>query len=147
MEKYAEYIYNLVLKEVVKILGNNTTDSIQLYNISKSLLGDKFLGVYASDEIPKLNNGEYAILNLDKSNMAGSHWVAICKFNNKLFFYDSFGRSYKTIMKVLKDSNNGEIINSDKDAEQEIKENNCGARSIAMLLFFDKYGYEYAKYI
>jgi hypothetical protein len=147
MEKYAEYIYNLVYKEVVKIIGNDTTDSIQLYDISKKLLGDKFIGVYASDEIPKLKNGQYAILNLDKSNMAGSHWVAICKFNNKVFFYDSFGRSYKTIIKVLKDSDNGEIINSDKDAEQEIKANDCGARSIAMLLFFDKYGYEYAKYI
>ena len=146
MEEYANLIYNTILKDVVEpLIGNKTTYMNDLENLGKKMLGQKFIGVYPSDKIPTLKNNEYAILNLDKSNESGSHWVAIAK-KGKTHFYDSFGRK-DNIIKSLKNSGNGKIINTDNDAEQKTKELNCGARCISWLLLFDKWGSKYADLI
>lgn len=147
METYANLIYNIILKDIVEpLIGDKTTYMNDLEKIGKKMLGQKFIGVYPSDKIPTLKNNEYAILNLDKSNESGSHWTAIAKKANKTHFYDSFGRK-DNIIKSLKKSGNGKIINTDNDAEQKIEELNCGARSIAWILFFDKWGSKYADLI
>ena len=68
-EKYCNLIYTTILKDIITPLaGNNTTYLSELLEIGKTLLGDKFKGVYPSDKIPKLNElSPYAILNLDTS--------------------------------------------------------------------------------
>lgn len=140
-EEYCNLIYNKILKYIVEpLVGNKTTYMSDLEKVGKKMLGQKFLGVYPSDKIPTLKNHEYAILNLDKSNESGSHWVAIAKIKNKTHFYDSFGRKDINIIKSLKYSGNGKIINTDNDAEQKKEEMNCGARCIAWLILFDKWG-------
>jgi len=132
-------IYNKILKEI-KPLGNTTYLS-DLLGLSKKLLGVKFKGVFPSDKIPTLNDlSRYAILNLDKSTESGSHWVAIAKHGDITYLYDSFGRKNTQIIPNLKFSGNGRIIDTDYDAEQKIYEIDCGARCLAWLLFFDKYG-------
>ena len=119
-----------------------------LLGISKKMLGIKFKGVFASDKIPILNDLQpYAILNLDSSKQPGSHWIAIAKTNNETMIYDSFGRQTSKIIKNLIFSGNGRIIESDRDIEQKIIETDCGARSLAWLIFFDKFGVEKAKLI
>ena len=55
-------------------------------------------------------------------------------------FYDSFGRNDTEIIPNLKYSGNGKIINTDDDTEQEIMEENCGARCLAWLCLYDEYG-------
>ena len=141
-EKYCNILYNKILQDVIKpISGDKTTYMNELLGIGKKLLGVKFKGVYASDKIPKLNDlSPYAILNLDTSKEAGSHWVAIAKHGNNTYLYDSFGRNDTRIIPNLQFSGNGRIINTDNDVEQKIEETNCGARSLAWLLFFDKFG-------
>ena len=128
--------------------GNKTTYLDQLNGIGNKLLGVKFAGVYPSDKIPILNDlKKYAILNLDTSKEPGSHWVAIAKNEDDTYIYDSFGRCHTKIIKGLVYSGNGRIINCDLDAEQHIKETNCGARSLAWLCLFDIWGVNVAKLI
>jgi hypothetical protein len=63
---------------------------------------------------------------------------------NDSMLYDSFGRDHSKIIPSLRYSGNGRIINDTSDAEQNIKQTDCGARSIAFLVFFDRYGPENA---
>lgn len=151
MEAKANKLYQEKLKEIVKKnTGNKTTYLTQLNTEGKKILGVSFHGVYPSDRIPKLNNLKcYCILNLDKSNEAGSHWVSLAKNkkNNSTMFYDSFGRKDTDIIPNLKYSGNGKIINTDDDAEQKIMEENCGARCLAWLCVYNEYGEDFAKLI
>ena len=145
-ERYCNLLYNKILKDIVKpISGDHTTYLTELLGIGKKLFGIKFKGVYPSDKIPKLNDlSPYAILNLDTSKESGSHWVAIAKHGNNTYLYDSFGRKDTQIIPNLQFTGNGKIINTEKDAEQKIQEMDCGARCLAWLLFFDKWGAECA---
>lgn len=146
-----ERLYNKKLNEIEKkYVGDKTTFLGQLNGAGKKILGIKFKGVYPSDKIPKLNDlSPYCILNLDKSDMPGSHWVALAK-NDKLnhtILYDSFGRNNIKIIPNLRFSGNGKIIDTDRDAEQNEKETNCGARCLAWLCMYDEYGEDVAKLI
>ena len=135
--------YNIILKHIEKHLGKTTTYSDKLHSVGKKLLGVKFKGVFPSDKIPKLNDlSPYCIVNVDNSKEAGSHWMSIVKSNSKsnCILYDSFGRRNTMIIPSLRFSGNGKIIDTDRDAEQKIKEENCGARAISWLVFYDKYG-------
>ena len=152
-ERYAEYLYNYILKNIVEpILGNKSTYLSNLNKLGQKILGSKFHGVYASDRIPQLTQSTpYAILNLDKTGEPGSHWVAVAKSGinrENTFLYDSFARKSKIIIPGLFQSGNGKIKNIDiSDIEQRITEENCGARSITWLLLFDNFGEEKAKLI
>lgn len=150
-EDEVEKIYKTILKNIIEPLtGDETTYLNELLGVGKKLFGVKFKGVFPSDKIPKLNDlSPYAILNLDRSKEPGSHWVAIAK-NDKddiTLLYDSFGREGNKIIKSLNYSGNGRIVNTDLDAEQKVKETNCGARCLAWLVVCDMYGFENAKKI
>lgn len=136
-EKQAEKIYKIILKDITDRIGHNkSTYSNELKNVCKQLMNKKFKGVYSADTIPKLKNNQNCIINLDNSDEPGSHWVALTKINNKLYFYDSFGRSKHTIM----NNNKLKVINSDLDPEQRYDEKNCGQRCIAWNYLFYLYG-------
>lgn len=147
-KEIAEELYEKELKNVIKFVGNKTTYSDQLNKVGKRLFKSRFLGVFSSDTIPnEIKKGKMAIINLDSSNMTGSHWVSICKDSkNIIWVYDSFGRSIHRILPSI--YGKGRIIKStEKDAEQHVKQTNCGARCLAFLKVFDKYGSKYAKHI
>ncbi len=147
-----ERLYKGLVHNVETMLGSKeTTFSSDLLRIGKSLLKSKFAGIFPADKIPILTEKvPYAIVNLDDSNESGSHWVAIARDKEsgkpsgakpKIIFYDSFGRPDKFILPSLGGSGQrGEIVNTDLDREQKIKETNCGQRSLGWILFFDKYG-------
>lgn len=144
-EKKANRVYNKILKDVKKVVGGKTTYLGQLNKAGKKLLGVKFHGVYPSDKIPVLTDKTpFCILNLDKSNESGSHWISLAKIGKHSIAYDSFGRCYTKIIPQLRYSGNGKIYNTDEDIEQPLKSTDCGARSLAWLLFLDKYGSENA---
>ena len=143
-------MYQKCLKMVYKLLGNGLTYSDQLNYVGKHLLGVKYKGSFPSDKIPKLSDlAPYCILNLDKSNESGSHWVGLAKvpLKNECYIYDSFGRKHTTLFKNLNSSGNGRINNTRLDPEQSVKESDCGARSMAWLILFDQKGYDVAKRI
>ncbi len=116
----AEAYYNHILKTIGhKLLGSDTTYLDDLNDVGKRLFGNKFVGVFPSDRIPRLKNNQYVILNLDKEGKSGSHWVAVVKHNNKSFLYDSFGRRASKIIPSLGQSRNGMVVNTELDKEQK----------------------------
>lgn len=123
-------IYDNTLKIIEKYIGNDTTNNHLLNQICYKILKN-YKGCYPSDKIPSLKNGECCIANLDKHNQPGSHWVAVVKENNKHYVYDSFGRSG-----IL----NKKWESTEDDAEQHIKEMNCGQRSITALIIYENHG-------
>ena len=143
VKKTIEKVYhnNLKIVQDQYTKNNKVTYLDQLDKIGRKLFGTKFYGVYPSDKIPKLNMVKrYCILNLDKSTESGSHWVALALLKDgKTIFYDSFGRCHTKIIPSLNLSGNGRIINSEKDKEQKIREQNCGQRCLAFLMTLDKY--------
>ena len=150
-EDLAEKLYNQKLKEIEKYhTGDKTTYLGELNGVGKKLLGVKFKGVFPSDKIPKLNDlSPYCILNLDTSKEPGSHWIALAK-NHKAdhtMVYDSFGRHNHAIIPKLRYSGNGRVIDADRDIEQKVLQTNCGARSLAFLCIYDKWGEDVARLI
>tara|TARA_R110000868_G_scaffold216919_2_gene467061 strand:- start:1877 stop:2347 length:471 start_codon:yes stop_codon:yes gene_type:complete len=150
-EKKAEQLYNHVLtKQIYPLTGDKSTFMNDLDRVGRKLLGIKFKGVFPSDKIPKLNDLKpYCILNLDKSTESGSHWIALAKIHgkNSSLVYDTFGRANKKIIPDLQYSGNGRIHDTDRDVEQKITQEDCGARSLAFLVVLDKYGVDVAKLI
>ena len=142
----AEKLYKKYLKRIIKLVGNKTTYDKKLIKIGNKLFGKKFRGVFPSDLIPKINNGEFFIANLDTSYEQGSHWIGIVKDKKGLLIYDSFGRKSKTIIPSVYKLYR-KVIDTEYDKEQKIKESNCGARSLSFLMVYYKKGFNYAKYI
>jgi len=149
-QKKAHEIYRVVLNKIIEpLIGKDTTFLDQLDGIGHKFFGVKFKGVYPSDRIPKLNDlSPYCILNLDKSDEPGSHWIALAKHGIDTYIYDSFGREHVNIIPNLRFSGNGKILDVDtSDREQEIAENNCGQRCLSFLAVFDQWGVDLAKLI
>jgi hypothetical protein len=150
-EAKAEQLYNHILtKQIYPLVGDKSTYMDDLDRVGRKLLGIKFKGVFPSDKIPKLNDLKpYCILNLDKSTESGSHWISLAKIpnENSSLCYDSFGRNNKKIIPSLQKSGNGTIQDTDRDAEQEITQEDCGARSLGFLVLLDKYGVDVARMI
>lgn len=137
--------YNDILHQVYSLVGNKTTYLSDLRRAGNKMFHIRFKGVYPSDKIPTLNMLQpYCILNLDKSSEPGSHWIALCYDGDETVVYDSFGRDYKKIIKNLRYSGNGRIINTDDDPEQQIHQTDCGARCLAFIKYYDVYGKEAA---
>lgn len=142
-EKTAEAKYYDLLKEIDRKvgIGNETTYLSELDKAGRKLLGVKFKGVFPSDKIPKLNDLKpYCILNLDRSDQSGSHWVGLAKYGDNALLYDSFGRKYNEIIPNIRFSGNGKIVMTDDDAEQGPLQENCGLRSLGFLVFCERYG-------
>ena len=137
----AELLYETVLRDVTRpMVGDKTTSTPLLLNAGKMLFGNKFLGVFASDRIPRMDTRyPYAIINLDPSTQPGSHWIGLAYVNKKrTLMYDSFGRSPREILPHRK------LRSTQRDAEQSSKETDCGARVLAWLYVFDRAGEEAA---
>ena len=125
-----------------------TTDNIELLQAGKQLLGDKFAGVYSSDQRPALSKQKpYAILNTKPTSSGGEHWVGLARVpsNGKIMHYDSFVRSHR---QLFPDRWEDEAIDTElDDVEQDERTTECGQRSLAWLLLFDQLGSSAAKMI
>lgn len=135
-----DYYYNKILKELVEAkLGNDTTFANELDTMGKIYFKNHFKGVFPSDIMPELKNGDCCLFNLDKHNEQGSHWIAVYCDKKNIIVYDSFGRPTKKIIPTLSNLKK-HIIDAEYDPEQKIIENNCGQRSLAWLLFLKAFG-------
>ena len=63
------------------------------------LLKFRHLGSFPSDYVPILENGTFAIINTQPSNMQGEHWIVIATFQHELYFADSLGCKGYTFLK------------------------------------------------
>ena len=65
----------------------------------------RFDGVFSRDNLNIFNKDGAYIINLDKYDNIGTHWVAIYLKNNNVTYFDSFGIEYipKEITKLIND--------------------------------------------
>ena len=142
-KREAERAYDKILQKVFKVAGREMNWTDELDRLGSKWLGSKYNGALPSDKMPNLTERRpYAILNLDSSDQAGSHWISIAKMGDKVLVYDSFGRKAKDIIDIP-----GKLVNTEADAEQAITADSCGQRSLAFLVFVDRYGAEAAMHI
>jgi len=130
-----EYENNLEILE--DILGNESTTDVELNHLGKNLFFERFVGVFSADKMKRLKNNQMCIVNTDDSKHSGKHWIACYKHRNKTYVYDSFDRDVKSLSKYWKNKHNW--VNANTHREQSYNENNCGPRSLAWLISFDKY--------
>ena len=50
----------------------------------------KFNGVYSRNNVPKINDRAY-VINLDKYQSLGTHWIPLFVNDNNATYFDSFG--------------------------------------------------------
>jgi len=150
MNDKANFFYNKALEYFDDKLGNQITFSNVLDEIGKKIFREPFKGVYPVDKIPELNEGDVCVINVDNSKLPGSHWVGCGMHDNRLYVYDSFGRNQdklKNMYDLLMKKKYKNIKEPDNDAEQDIKENNCGQRSLAWIFVFKVLGPDYSLYV
>jgi len=123
----ANRAYNGYVQDITSIVGHDkVTYNTTLGRIGRVLFGRLFLGVVARDELPASTDKKYLICNLDNRDMPGSHWIAIA--DN--IIYDSFGR----------DLGFDGYVQTEDDAEQHVREDNCGQRCLAWLCVYHSFG-------
>ena len=131
-----------ILKVITEMIGHdNTTYSNELDDIGQFLFQDKFRGVKPINKIPQMSHNQYCILNLDRHDEPGSHWIGVVMLkNNKMLVYDSFGRKTKIIAPTLINT-----TMTEQDAEQDDNQDNCGQRCLSFLYLYDQFGEDMAK--
>ena len=84
-----------------------------------------------------MKNNDCCIVNTDNHTRPGIHWCCLFIYQDKIYFYDSFGRDYKILSPFWYTKR---WINTNKTrVDQSINEYDCGARSVAWLFTFQKY--------
>jgi hypothetical protein len=129
--------FNNALIDIDNVLGTDKkTNNIQLDNLGKIIFGNRFKGVYTADARFQLKNNEMCIINTDPSTKKGLHWIAIYKYNNRKYFYDSFARDYRKLSPYFK---NKRWVNIKHNVDESMVSEDCGQLALATLIIFDKY--------
>lgn len=141
----AESAYEEFLQCITQDVGSSTVMSDKLDEYATAAFGrSKFTGVFARDEIPKnLKTGQSCIVNNQNSDQKGEHWVAVARCRDGTHLeYDSFGRQdFLRLVKEMK------TRDTERDVEQNDKEENCGNRCVAFLAVFYCLGEDFAVFI
>ena len=128
--------YNQYLSLIESCIGHKgPTFTSELDSVGRTLFPKKFKGVFARDSLPHPVTSGYYIVNLDRHDEPGSHWVAICDE----IFYDSFGRHSKNELGFLQ-----KWQNTEDDSEQVITEEDCGLRCLAWMCVYHVCGLQIA---
>lgn len=146
IKKKAEDLYLKYYEKIRPMIGTKTTYTDDLNKIGSQLFGKKFKGTWPSDHNPSLKNGQSMIINVDKKNEPGSHWLSVVKDKNNLYVYDSFGRHMSKLIPHFY-KKHGRVKNTELDKEQKDYQLDCGLRTLASLaVYYDK-GINYYKYL
>jgi len=104
-------------------------NTVQILNKVNSdlVLKQVFLGVFPIDLIPKIQKYPSAlIVNLDASNLPGSHWVALYfNKNNECEYFDSYGRKPELFILKYISKNSKKFVYNNK-CVQDLWTISCG---------------------
>ena len=129
-----DVLFKKYKRKFIKLLGKGPLDNFQLDKLGKELLGKKYLGTFAQDELPTKSG--YLIINTDTSkniNSGEAHWVAIIQTAKTLYVYDSYGRMTKNVLKLISKQTKKKIVDSKHDAERFGFTAICGHLSLSWL--------------
>ena len=146
MEKEKEVLsfFNKTKKNIINKYGSKGLDNYQMDEIGKKYLKNKFKGVFAVNNIP-FKPGLY-IVNTDKANKPGLHWIAVKQTKTKIYIYDSFSRRSSKILKILYDKaikKGLKIIDVNTETDQYDKSELCGPISLSWLITMNTFGIKY----
>ena len=129
-------------KVIVRVPGSAMTNLDILYYVKKIKLPN-FVGVYMRDTLPNKswnrNNPQFGIMNLNKANQMGEHWVAWGYVpNNSAYYFDSFGADVPIeLLKYLKTkeelAKNEGLIQQNIYVVQKLGTSECGRLSLYVL--------------
>ena len=127
---------------IVHVPGTAMTNLDILYYVEKIQLPN-FVGVYMRDTLPSKswdrNTPHFGIMNLNKANQIGVHWVAWGYIpNNGIYFFDSFGADVPIeLVKYLKTkeelAKNEGLIDRNIHVVQKLGSSECGRLSLYVL--------------
>lgn len=105
--------------------------------VCSKLFGGHFLGVFPCDIHPKTNHHKKfsIIFNTGDSETTGEHFVALYMENNKLFYFDSFGKkpTDKNVLSFISNQKKKKLICWKKKIQHD-DSSYCGFFCIAFLL-------------
>ena len=132
---------------IVHMPGTAMSNLDILYYVEKIQLPN-FVGVFMRDMLPSnswdRNIQQFGIMNLNKSNQIGVHWVGWgCIPNNGIYFFDSFGEDapielqkyLKTKKELLKKKG---VIQRNIYVVQMLDSSECGRLSLYVLKCLSK---------
>ena len=117
------------------------TEAIDKILFDNDLTKSVFRGCYPCDEIPVYASPYAVIVNTDNSSLPGSHWILLY-VTEKVYFFDSFGRNYDSLMFNRDFVENITKIIGDKKSEfspkmvQSLLGDTCG--QFCMFYLFEK---------
>ena len=77
------------------------------FEIQKYQHEPKFNRIYSRNNLSKIKDGTYIIINLDEYKSIGTHWIDLYVSDNNVTYFNSFGVEYilKEIEKVIRNIN------------------------------------------
>lgn len=144
LEKRVNAAFKLAVDYFEEQVGIGMTGEDTLRRAGREFFRKSFINVLASNEIPQRRYqkgiGYYIINNKPRGN-TGEHWLGlIMTSDGSVIVWDSFGRDIKTLMPDLWGRYHKWIVIPDKDKEQKITQEDCGARCLAFLAIYDILG-------
>ena len=95
---------------------------------------DNFLGCFPKDKLPTFPSQfpKCLIVNTHVSSKPGEHWVALVLFENKCFYFDSFGLPIVDLS-ILKYLKRYKKVSYSNTCIQDVNSNQCGQFCIAFI--------------
>ena len=110
-------------------------DTLSLWRLALNdyFIAKNFGGVFACNQLPEKRQHNSFIINLDKSNEPGSHWIALHFLNNTCFYFCSYGSDPKNkyINEFIR--KNSKNIEWNKSLFQSLNSTTCGMFSLYFL--------------
>lgn len=111
-----------------------TNDFFPYFN-KEATLSKHFLGVFAFDQVPKkIPKKTFFVLNLDPSNLKGSHWIAVTRLVAKeIEVFDSLAKNIEQIIPAFEHFKQCDLVYN-CDPVQSTQSTLCGKFVITFLI-------------
>ena len=95
------------------------------------------LAFFSSNNIPYLKINQTCIVNNQRSNENGEHWLALINTPKGTYCYDSFNSKVNLLSPYFQNKN---WLSANNDRDEPYNEATCGQRCYSWIISFLKYG-------
>ena len=127
-------------------INNKDLYPISNFKINEILKNNKnYIDTFSKNNVPILKNNQSTIINLANSDDVGTHLIAMKFYNNKLFYFDSYGISF--ILDIIKNQYPNSKIITNIYRTQSNSSNECGKFCIMFIQSNIKNESDYIKFL
>jgi hypothetical protein len=120
-------LFRRSLRRIISDIGDQTTGEQELREYGLRNIPN-FVGVFPNDRVPpQRHETEALIVNTDPAGTPGTHWTALYRHGPEALFWDSYGRSASELLSSER------AKDCERDSEQRLREQWCGAGCLAWL--------------